>query len=54
MTINNKCNKCAYENALEVLAPIFSDKNCITVSYKEALKCYQGLFESHVKKVNQL
>lgn len=51
MTINNQCNKFAYEKALEVLAPIFRDKPK-SVPYTDVLKCFQGLLESHIRKVN--
>lgn len=53
MTINNQCNKLAYEKALEVLAPQFLNKQEY-ISYSDALKCYQGLLESQVKKASQL
>lgn len=52
MTINNQCNKLAYEKALEVLAPKFLNKQEI-ISYNDTLKCYQGLHESLVRKINQ-
>ena len=52
MTINNQCNKLPYEKALEVLAPEFLNKQEY-IHYNDVLKCYQGLHESLVKKVNQ-
>lgn len=51
MTINNQCNKFPYEKAIEVLAPIFRDKPK-AVPYSDVMKCFQGLVESLVKKVN--
>lgn len=51
MTINNQCNKFPYEKAIEVLAPIFRD-NPKAVPYSDVMKCFQGLVESLVKKVN--
>lgn len=52
MKINNQCNKMQYEKALEVLAPKFLNKQEY-ISYNDTLKCYQGLHESLVKKINQ-
>ena len=47
MTINNKCNKTAYENALELVIHIMSnDPNKL---YVDKLNSYQFMLESCLK-----